>query len=247
LKSGVPVRPILLDNIRRFPAYFKDYQTMVLSYEIMKPKTPDMHLGLSEWIHNGGNMVYVGDHSDDYHLVREWWNEGDLKYEHPAEHLFAILGLDSDLKQGTYKIGEGSISFLPIHPRESAYDMKYATAYKSIVRKAVEHQSKASLENIWEEKNYLLLRRGPYVIGSVLDESINDEPLKLNGLYVDLLDHNLTIREQMTITPGEQILLYDLNFKKSQNPFQLIASASRVDKLKTMKYGVKFTAEGHLE
>src|SRR5699024_5200083 len=55
LKSGIPVRPILLDNIRRFPSYFNDYQTMILSYEILKPEAPDIHLGLSQWIHEGGH------------------------------------------------------------------------------------------------------------------------------------------------------------------------------------------------
>ncbi|MBE6731371.1 MAG: hypothetical protein E7564_06760, partial [Ruminococcaceae bacterium] len=35
LKYGLPVRPVQLDNIRRFTGYLNDYKTLILSYEYM--------------------------------------------------------------------------------------------------------------------------------------------------------------------------------------------------------------------
>ena len=38
------------------------------------------------------------------------------------------------------------------------------------------------------EKNNFYLERGPYVIAAVMDESVSDEPLKIEGCYIDLFD-----------------------------------------------------------
>ena len=43
------------------------------------------------------------------------------------------------------------------------------------------------------EKNNFYLERGPYVIAAVMDESVSDEPLKIEGCYIDLFDPELPV------------------------------------------------------
>ena len=38
------------------------------------------------------------------------------------------------------------------------------------------------------EKNNFYLERGPYVIAAVMDESVSDAPVKIEGCYIDLFD-----------------------------------------------------------
>ncbi|MBR4942218.1 MAG: hypothetical protein IKZ19_09500, partial [Clostridia bacterium] len=40
MKGGICVRPVQLDNIRRYANYLEPYTTLVLSYEFMKPESP---------------------------------------------------------------------------------------------------------------------------------------------------------------------------------------------------------------
>ncbi|OWR29823.1 hypothetical protein CDO73_12085 [Saccharibacillus sp. O23] len=77
LKHGAIVRPVQLDNAGRFPGYLDDYRVLVLSYEFMKPESPGLHQALAQWVRQGGALVYVGDGSDEFHGVREWWNGGE--------------------------------------------------------------------------------------------------------------------------------------------------------------------------
>ncbi|MCL1932617.1 MAG: hypothetical protein FWF53_02220, partial [Candidatus Azobacteroides sp.] len=37
-------------------------------------------------------------------------------------------------------------------------------------------------------KNNFYLERGPYILASVLDESVSSDPLQLSGLFIDLFD-----------------------------------------------------------
>lgn len=77
LKHGAFVRPVQLDNAERFPGYLDAYRVLVLSYEFMKPESPGLHQALAQWVRQGGALVYVGDGSDVFHGVREWWNGGE--------------------------------------------------------------------------------------------------------------------------------------------------------------------------
>ena len=72
------------------------------------------------------------------------------------------------------------------------------------------------------------LRRGPYVIAAVLDESISDEPLRLAGHFVDLLDPQLTVHDEFAVAPGQQAWLLDLDRVRGTRPL-LLAAAGRVE------------------
>src|SRR5699024_1503609 len=151
LKAGIPVRPLQLDNIKRFTDYLNAYQTILLSYEFMKPSSPDFHEALKKWILTGGQLIYVGDGKDEFHQVREWRNREE-GYENPAEHLFQTLGLGENSVGGNYNVGEGSVSFLPMQPKDCATDIRAANLLKDTVRLAVQSAEQDSDIKIWEEK-----------------------------------------------------------------------------------------------
>jgi hypothetical protein len=61
------------------------------------------------------------------------------------------------------------------------------------------------------ETNFLLLRRGPYVIAAGLDESISQEPKILKGRFVNLFDADLRVQRKISVTPGSRYFLLDLD------------------------------------
>ena len=50
----------------------------------------------------------------------------------------------------------------------------------------------------WRETNYLLLRRGPYVIAAGLKESTEGPGKVLRGPFIDLFDAELSLQETVT-------------------------------------------------
>ena len=78
----------------------------------------------------------------------------------------------------------------------------------------------------WRETNYLLLRRGPYVIASGLDESIEGEPKVLRGRLVNLFDPELRVRDSVTLAPGARCFLLDLEAVRGRD-LRVLASACK--------------------
>ena len=68
---------------------------------------------------------------------------------------------------------------------------------------------RAGLE--WKESNHLALRRGPYVIGAGLDESVAGAAKELKGRFVDLFDPELKVRRTVALQPGTRAFLLDLD------------------------------------
>lgn len=285
VKHGLPVRPVQLDNVRRFPGYLGDYRVLVLSYEFMKPEYPDLHNALAQWVREGGALIYVGDDSDPYHQVREWWNQGRRRYDSPRAHLFECLGLPSAAgaaTEGVTRVGAGLVSYLPLRPNRIAESAEAAERYRTAVREAMELLGRGeasaasgasgdstaaqtvaggSAEGVlvptsadalrWEPVNYFHLRRGPYVIASVMTESVSDEPLELEGLFVDLLEPGLPVLERVSVQPGHQALLYDLAYTgpgshspDSEPGFRVIAASSRIEDYREEENAITFTAKG---
>ncbi|WP_309119415.1 DUF4350 domain-containing protein [Paenibacillus sp.] len=242
LKHGMTVRPVQLENIRRFPAYLDDYRVLVLSYEFMKPESPDIHNAIADWVRNGGILIYVGDGRDPFHSVRAWWNQGKRVYATPAEHLFGCLGLNADAAEGIYPIGQGIAGHLRLDPSLCAKTMEGADRLRRMVADAIAALGDHSLQ--WSPKNYFLLHRGPYVIAAVLDESVGAEPLVLNGMYVNLFDPKLSVTEQIEISPGENALLYDLNSVPVAEEPSVIGASSRIEQIPSNQAGFSFIAKG---
>ncbi|WP_027094104.1 hypothetical protein [Cohnella thermotolerans] len=256
VKHGLPVRPVQLDNIRRYPGYLDDYRLLVLSYEFMKPEHPDLHAALAQWVREGGVLLYVGDDSDPYHGVREWWNGGRRRYASPREHLFGALGVPANVPEGWSRVGLGALGYLRAAPRRLAESREGADLLRRAVAEGLQRSAAAGGDDANGMKgegkggaggrpsNAFVLRRGPYIIASVMEESVHDRPLTLEGLFVNLLDSSLPIVRRLTVVPGEQGLLYDLEAEDARRGGSVIAASSRIERYVEGEGRIAFTAKG---
>ena len=95
----------------------------------------------------------------------------------------------------------------------------------------------------WRTTNYLLLRRGPYLIAAGLDESIGGAPRTLKGRFVDLFDPELRVRNEVVLTPGSRWFLLDLDAAQRRTPHVLL-SAGKALPLETGRDRLKLAVEG---
>ncbi|MCL1932962.1 MAG: hypothetical protein FWF53_03990, partial [Candidatus Azobacteroides sp.] len=72
------------------------------------------------------------------------------------------------------------------------------------------------------------LERGPYILASVLDESVSSDPLQLSGLFIDLFDSELPVLQKKTVRPGEHAYLYDISKIKDKKTPGVLCGASRI-------------------
>jgi len=235
LKDGQPIRPVQLDNVRRFPGYLDDYDVLLLSYEFMKPSSPDLHYALAAWVRGGKGLVYIGDGSDPYHAVEEWWNSGATTYATPAEHLCQALEIDAR-SEGVQKVGAGAVRLVRRHPAAFAQSMDAANELRAIARDVA-----TALGHPITTRNRLALHRGPYLIGHLLDESASSEPWVAHGRFIDLLDSRLPLLADKTVEPGEQVWLLDLDRVSGTEP-RVLAAAARVSDQETQPHRFSFSA-----
>ena len=220
LKYGLPVTPVQLDNVRRFTGYLDDYKTLILSYEYMKPESPDINTAIATWLMAGGSLIYIGDGSDPYHNIESWWKKSG--YSDPALHLFTLLGFDGRPENGSYDIGKGKLSVLNMSPARLTLSEEHSNNYRSFIKDIL-----ASTGENWEYRNDITLRRGPYVISAVMDESCSDESKVITGNFVDMLSSEYNIITEKVIKPDEVAVLFDLD-KINDEDFRIVASASRI-------------------
>jgi hypothetical protein len=225
LKRGIPVSTVHIENTS-YPDTWKELKVLVMSYSNMKPMSPGYHQHIAEWVKNGGVLVYCGKDIDPYQTVMEWWNTEGKNYPAPSAHLFELLGLPSATPQtGEYSCGKGKVYVLREEPKDFVLTAGNDEAYFSTVKKAFETSPGAGG---LVTKNNLYLERGPYIIASVMDESVSSEPLALKGLFIDLFDPALPVLQAKTVNPGEQAYLYNLAQVKDQSKPAVLCGASRV-------------------
>lgn len=240
LKDGVPIRPVQLDNVRRFAGYLDDYRVLLLSYEFMKPEHADLHNAIAGWVRQGGILIYVGDGSDSFHMVEEWWNKGKKKYASPAEHLFESMGFDKELEPGIKLVGKGVLAYMKVHPLKCAVEAERANQLRKTVKTAMSALGDDTLK--YSPTNSFILHRGPYIVASAIDECVVEKPVVFKGKFVDLFRADLPAIQEYTINRGEQCLLYDLN--KIEGKLSLIAASSRINLLEQDANGFSFNAVG---
>lgn len=254
LQRGIPVVPVQLENVVRFAGYLKKYRMLLLSYEFMKPQTPAMHYALLEWVRNGGVLIYVGDGSDSFNSVKEWWNTGSCRYASPAEHLFEACGLTSKVRslrhklkrssqisrvllmEGIYGVGKGCFALYNENPSLCAREKEYAHFLRKLVYSAGE---KVGLS--FNVSNGFVLDRGPYKIVSVLNED-NRENMPLNGYFADLLSSELETESFIVAEPGDCLLLYDID-KIQGNAPRIVAVSARAEAINSTENSLAFTAK----
>jgi hypothetical protein len=240
LKRGMPVTPVQLENVG-ISNYLQNFKLILLSYHGLKPLSADVHAALAQWVKEGGALLVCDDDTDPYNKVREWWNSDGLHYATPREHLFKQLGIAEPSsapapgESRVYKAGRGNILWLFKNPAELA---KNRTGDELLVTEA----RKLVPSDEWREKNYLLLRRGPYLIAAGLDESSTAEPRVIQGHYINLFDPELKRLTSVTISPGSRYFLLDLDAVR--NPSPVLASACKALLTKSTTNSISLAVEG---
>ncbi|MDR2362342.1 MAG: hypothetical protein LBD91_06390 [Prevotellaceae bacterium] len=238
LKRGIPVSIVHIENTG-YPDTWNDLKVLVISYANMKPMKPEYHLHIAQWVRNGGVLLYCGQDVDPYQNVMEWWNTGGNTYPVPSAHLFETLGLGAAPATGEYACGKGKVYVLRDEPKTFVLQPDNDARYFATVQKAFETAPNAGS---LELKNYLYLERGPYVIAATLDESVSDDPLLLQGPYIDLFDPELPVLQTKTVAPGEQAFLYDVHRVDKTKP-AVLCGASRVYDITDGHRSYTFTAK----
>lgn len=220
LKYGLPVRPVQLDNVRRFAGYLDTLKVLILSYEYIKPEAPDINTAVLSWVMNGGTLLYIGDGSDPFHRIDSWWRKSG--YENPARHLFRLAGMEEKPEDGVYPAGNGKIVVWNMVPAKICLSRELAQEYRYKVKDALE-----SLGLSWEFRNDLTLHRGPYIISAVMDESVTDEKKVWEGLFADLGENDYPVITHKEIGPDETALLFDFDTIR-EDAFRVIGTSARV-------------------
>jgi hypothetical protein len=239
LKRGMPVTPVQLENVT-VPGYLKGFNMLLLTYRGQKPLSPEVHKPLADWVKDGGALVVVDDDGDAYNRVRDWWNSDGNKYVTPREHLFEACGLkDSILKEdGKAKVGKGTVRWVHENPTAFTVGEERENQFVSAAKTAA---TDGGIK--WRETNYLLLRRGPYLIGAGLDESVAGEPKGLKGHFINLFDPELRLQTNVALSASARLLLLDLDSARLKRP-TVLASACKAVPAKSDSATLSLTVEG---
>ncbi len=217
LKLGVPVKIVQMENLP-FAETLKSVKVLLMTYSNMKPLDVKYHSILTEWVKNGGILIYLGKDQDPFQRVREWWNQNDNHFASPSAHLFQSLGFHSH--SGSAKIGRGFVRVLRQDPKELA--MQKDNVVQSLVSRALAEMNLPPLQL----KNRLHLQRDVYDIVAVMKESVSDSVYTVPGPVIDLYDPQLPVLLQKRVAPGETALLFNLTRHTATEP-AVLAAASR--------------------
>lgn len=242
VKRGVPVQMVHMENLS-YEATLKNITVLVMSYANMKPTNSKVHEELKKWVSNGGVIIYIGRDDDPYQSVKEWWNSDKNNYKAPSEHLFTLLNIPANAKTGSYNFEKGKVYVIRENPKEFVQTENNDTTYIEILKSAY---NEATNSKKIKFKNTFYLQRGPYLIASVLDESMFDDSYTIYGPLIDLFDPKLPILSQKTIELGEQAFLYDLSPTNINRTPKVLASASRIYDQKIYENSFSFIAKSPL-
>jgi hypothetical protein len=93
---------------------------------------------------------------------------------------------------------------------------------------------------------YLCVRRGPYVVAAVLDETVSNDPvLTLKGTFVDLFEPALPLVTSRTLHRDERALLYDIHWAVRKGiQAKVLAAGARVRNERVDGGALAFTMRG---
>lgn len=220
LKRGMPVMPVQLENLS-VPKYLEGVRVLLLTYQGMKPLSPDVHTPLAAWVKGGGWLVVCDDDTDPYNAVREWWNSDGQHYTTPREHLFEALGVKAVAAAQWTRAGKGGVLWLKENPVSLAASRD---GDERIARTVQDAAKQARLD--WRERDHLVLRRGPYIVAAGLEESVAAAPKRLRGRFVNLFDPELRVQNEIELVGGSRFFLMDLATVNSRE-LRVLASACK--------------------
>lgn len=239
IKHGLPVEMVQMENLLQ-PNVLNTVKLLVMSYEGQKPLNPQYHEVLASWIRSGGNVLYLDDGNDPYNRVKEWWNNHGNGESTPQQRFFEVLGISESLSLNPIPVGDGWISYLNIPPSVIARRKEGP----DILMAAIEDLLKKITIPL-RTQNYFKMRRGPYLIASVMDESVSEAPLEISGTFVDVFDAALPILREKVLYPNERALLYDLEWAaKHLRVPKVVVAACRVRNEKIEGEKFSFVARG---
>ena len=224
LKRGVPVKTVHIENLA-YPEALADTKVLLMSYSNMKPLDPEAHEHLAAWVRRGGVLVYSGRDDDPFQRVTEWWNQNGNAYAAPSDHLFELLGIGSAPEAGEYACGKGTGCILRNDPKEFVLEKGGDAPLVETVKRLYEGKARGG-ELVF--KNNFRLERGTYDLVAVLDESVSDEPVRIEGRLIDLFDPELPVCRSREIAPGEQGFFLNVDRVKNPRKARVLASASRI-------------------
>ncbi len=218
IKAGIPVRTAHIENLG-FKESLAETKVLIMSYSNMKPMEAMPHKYIANWVKKGGILVYTGSDNDPFQTVYEWWNQNGNNFATPSDHLFKLMGIPEGAAEGIYTYGKGAVCILRHDPKEYVLTEGGAEKY---VNKIVE-----LYPGTVEFKNHFYLERGMFDIAGVLDESVSEEPLRIEGRLIDVYDSTLPVYSVKELSPGQQCLLIDINRVGNPSTPQVLAAAAR--------------------
>lgn len=242
LKRGVPVKTMHIENVA-YPETWQDTRVLLMSYSNLKPLSEEAHSHIAKWVKEGGVIVYSSRDTDPFQTVQEWWNQGENQFKRPSDHLFKLLGIEENPGEGEYACGKGFVYVIRKDPKEFVLEEGGDAAFVAIVKRMYEERAKAG-ELMF--KNSLYLQRGPFDLIAVMDESVSEEPFRIQGLFIDLFDPELPVLTEKTVKPGEQSYLFDLHRVEDKKVPQVLAAASRTEHERRTRKSYSLTTKSPL-
>ncbi|MGC9054028.1 MAG: hypothetical protein ACP5KS_09115, partial [Candidatus Hydrogenedens sp.] len=237
IKNSIPLKIIQMEHLLTYQP-LKNIKILLLTYEGQKPLNKEYHNIIRDWVINGGSLLIIDDNSDRYNELNNWWkNEG---YNSPLEHLIKTLWGDKEPDEDMTQVGKGYVRWIKRSPSILSLDNEGAEHLLNWVK---ELSNKSGI-NV-DYKNYIHLKRGPYHICSVLDESVSDLPYKISGKFINLFNPELKVEEDVLLYPSNRALLLDINSLQSKKRVpSIIASAGRIRSQKVGGNRFHFTVRG---
>lgn len=243
VKRGVPVKTVHIENLA-FPATLRDIKVLVMTYSNMKPLDPEAHKHLAEWVRKGGVLLFCGSDKDPFQGVQEWWSTNGNSYTAPSQHLFRTLEIDMNAADGEYKVGKGTVMVMRHDPKDFIINEGGDIDYIKNLTDLYTGRAKGGKLDF---KNDFQLQRGIYKLAAVVDEGVSDKPLVLSGRFIDLFNPELPVLTSVTVNPGAQALLVDLDKVKDSKRPQVLAASFRESDENRGSHSYSFTAKSPVE
>ena len=237
LARGMPVEPVQIESAAQ-PHFLDRYKLLLLTYEGQKPPSPAFHSALAKWVRQGGALVVIDNDKDPFNQVREWWNNGELAFETPRQHLFKELDLPAE-GEGMWHVGKGVVALESGSPAGLTYQKDGADRVRELARNTA-----GAIGLRWTESSALVLRRGPYLIAAGLDESApGAAPVTLHGKFISLFDGGLPVVSEVKLAPSSRAFLLDLD-ALPRNKEGVIGAACRMRDQIVTPHSIAFNVDG---